>query len=163
MINFDKLKQVPLIKYYSAFLLAIGVLIIDQNIKYLFVSGYRFETECISGVLTYNKGVAFSMFTFLGEYLKYIQIIFLITVVGFILFSEDGKKLILPVGLLFGAGISNILDRFTYGGVVDYVYWHCGFDFAIFNFADVMIDLGVVIMLYIVIKESRKKTEKQDS
>jgi len=26
---------------------------------------------------------------------------------------------------------------------VDYVAWHCGFDFAVFNFADVMIDVAV--------------------
>ena len=157
--NKNNNSKVPLKTYHSAFLLALGILIIDQNIKYLFVSGYRFETECISGVLTYNKGVAFSMFAFLGEYLKYIQITVLFGVIGFIAFSEDGKKLILPAGLLLGAGFSNILDRFTYGGVVDYVYWHCYFDFAIFNFADVIIDLGVAIMLYITFRESRKKSK----
>ncbi|MFA4832456.1 signal peptidase II, partial [Helicobacter pylori] len=34
-----------------------------------------------------------------------------------------------------------------HGGVVDYVYYHYGFDFAIFNFADVMIDVGVGVLL----------------
>jgi signal peptidase II len=36
-----------------------------------------------------------------------------------------------------------------HGGVVDYVFWHCGFDFAVFNFADVMIDVAVVLILLI--------------
>jgi len=62
----------------------------------------------------------------------------------------------LALGLLMGGGVSNLLDRFLHGGVVDYVYWHCGFDFAIFNFADVMIDLGVVLIL---IAAFRKKNE----
>ena len=56
-------------------------------------------------------------------------------------------------GILFGAAIGNLYDRFVYGGVVDYVYWHCGFDFAVFNFADVMIDLSVLWLLLISFKK----------
>jgi len=63
--------------------------------------------------------------------------------------KETFIKYSLPLGVILGAGSSNIYDRFIYGGVVDYVYWHCGFDFAIFNFADVMIDAGVVAILYL--------------
>ena len=70
------------------------------------------------------------------------------------------KEYYLPIALLFAGGLSNILDRFTYGGVVDYFYWHYGFEFAIFNFADVMIDLGVVIIIYKQIKQSREEKKK---
>ena len=52
-----------------------------------------------------------------------------------------------PAGLLLGGAFSNIYDRFIHGGVVDMVYWHCGFNFAVFNFADVMIDVAVVWIL----------------
>jgi len=38
-------------------------------------------------------------------------------------------------------------DRFVHGGVVDYVAWHCGFDFAVFNYADVMIDIAIAWIL----------------
>ena len=51
------------------------------------------------------------------------------------------------LGIILGAGASNVLDRFIHGGVVDYVFWHKWFNFAVFNFADVMINLGVVIIL----------------
>ena len=51
------------------------------------------------------------------------------------------------LGVILGAGASNVLDRFIHGGVVDYVFWHKWFNFAVFNFADVMINLGVVIIL----------------
>ena len=54
----------------------------------------------------------------------------------------------IPVALLFSGAISNVYDRFIHIGVVDYVYWHCKFDFAIFNLADVLIDLAVAIILY---------------
>ena len=88
------------------------------------------------------------MFAFLGEYLKYIQLA-LIFVLFYFFYKE---KLITshPIisGILFGASLSNLIDRFLVGGVVDYVYWHCFFDFAIFNFADVCIDFAIAMFIY---------------
>ena len=37
------------------------------------------------------------------------------------------KSIITNSSLLYAGGLSNILDRFTYGGVVDYFYWHYWF------------------------------------
>ena len=128
-----------------------GIFVIDQNIKTLFVEGYRYYGSCIDLILVYNKGVAFSMFAFLAEYLKYIQ---LVLVAGVLVYIIRLQKVCfaLPAGILLGGAFSNIYDRFIYGGVVDMVYWHCGFDFAVFNFADVMIDLGVVWLLVLNLK-----------
>ena len=124
----------------------VGVFIIDQNIKSLFVDGFRYYTECIDLILVYNKGVAFSMFAFLDEWLKYIQLLLVTAVLGYLFYL---KKLCyaFPAGLLLGGAFSNIYDRFIHGGVVDMVYWHCGFNFAVFNFADVMIDVAVLWIL----------------
>jgi len=123
-----------------------GIFIIDQNIKALFVEGFRYYTDCIDLILVYNKGVAFSMFSFLDQYLKYIQ---LALVSGVVLYVFYLKKLCyaLPMGILLGGAFSNIYDRFVHEGVVDMVYWHCGFNFAVFNFADVMIDVAVLWLL----------------
>ena len=128
------------------FFTLIGIFIIDQNIKMLFVDGFRYYTECIDLILVYNKGVAFSMFAFLQEWLKYIQIVMVSGVLIYI-FYLNKICYALPAGLLLGGAFSNIYDRFIHGGVVDMVYWHCGFDFAVFNFADVMIDVAVVWIL----------------
>jgi len=135
--------------YIRKFLLIfIFTIVIDQIIKYIFVNGFSYDTKCISFVLTYNKGVAFSMFSFLGVYLKYLQIVLIIGVVFYLIKNKNLlKEHFLEAGLILGGGISNIADRFFREGVVDYVYWHCGFDFAIFNFADVMIDIGVFLIL----------------
>ena len=131
-----------------AFLLlaAIAVFVVDQNIKAVFVEGFRHYTECIDLMLVYNRGVAVSMFAFLEEALKWIQIALLAGVVGYTLWLKKNCYVV-PVGIMVGAGASNVYDRFVHGGVVDYVYWHCGFDFAVFNFADVMIDFAVVWLL----------------
>ena len=139
-----------------------GIFIIDQNIKTLFVEGFRYYTECIDLILVYNKGVAFSMFAFLEEWLKYIQILIVIAVLAYVLFL---KKICyaLPVGILLGGAVSNIYDRFIHGGVVDMVYLHCGFDFAVFNFADVMIDVAVGWILLLNFKPKLCKNEFKDT
>jgi len=123
-----------------------GVFVIDQNIKMLFVDGFRYYTDCIDFILVYNKGVAFSMFAFLAEYLKYMQLIMVTGVLFYVLYLQK-LCYAFPTGLLLGGAFSNIYDRFIHGGVVDMVYWHCGFDFAVFNFADVMIDVAVIWVL----------------
>ena len=123
-----------------------GVFIIDQNIKTLFVDGWRYYTDCIDLILVYNKGVAFSMFAFLDEWLKYIQLVLIFGVLTYIIYLKD-VCYAFPAGLMLGGAFSNVYDRFIHEGVVDMVYWHCGFDFAVFNFADVMIDVAVIWFL----------------
>ena len=135
----------------SLLILIVAALVIfgiDQEIKWVFVNGFRYYTECIDLILVYNRGVAFSMFAFLEEGLKWIQLVLLAGVVGYTLWLKK-QCYIFPVGILIGAGASNVYDRFIHGGVVDYVYWHCGFNFAVFNFADVMIDIAVVWLLFL--------------
>ncbi|WP_456323649.1 signal peptidase II [Hydrogenimonas sp.] len=133
-----------MIRQWIIFILAMaGIYIVDQNIKAIFLSGWRWESRCITLSLVFNKGVAFSMFAALGPWLKWIQLTLLAGVLGYIVHGRYLARYSLPLGILFGAGLSNIADRFMHGGVVDYVHWHCGFDFAVFNFADVMIDFAV--------------------
>ena len=148
-----------MLKNYFKYILLFSFLVaIDQYIKYIFVNGFGVDGECISLVLAYNKGVAFSMFSFLADYLKYIQISILLGGVIYLGLNKDVLKIyLLPITLLFAGGISNIADRFMHEGVVDYVYWHCGFDFAIFNAADVIIDISIILILYISYKQEKLK------
>ncbi len=139
----------------------IVLFLIDQYIKFLFVGGYEQKGECISLILVYNYGVAFSMFSFLEGNLKYIQIAIMLGGIIYLSLNKDVFKLYyIPAALIIAGGASNIYDRFIHGGVVDYIYWHCGFDFAVFNFADVIIDIGVVFILIINYKESKKLKAK---
>ena len=125
------------------------VLILDQAIKWWFVlSGFEYQGKIISLVLVYNQGVAFSMFAFLQEWLKYLQILLLIGIFMYV-WKNEGlfKTYCVQNGVIFGGGMSNILDRLIDIGGVDYIYWHYKFEFAIFNFADIMINLGVFLIV----------------
>lgn len=134
--------------------IACVIFALDQAIKLAFIAGFNFECEAFTlgnaqvyNALVYNTGVAFSLFAFIGEWLKYIQVALILVLFAFTLFGGLLHQHPVAFGLIFGAGMSNIFDRFIREGVVDYVYWHYGFDWAIFNFADVMIDLGVGIIV----------------
>jgi len=138
-------------RFFTIFLLtAIGIFIIDQSIKDLFVAGYYRAGECIDLALYYNKGVAFSMFAFVGSYLKWIQALMVAAILFYVLKEGFLKRYAFPVGMLIGGALGNVYDRFVREGVVDYVAWHCGFDYAVFNFADVAIDIAVVWILVMV-------------
>ena len=144
-------------KFIKFVLIFTLVLALDQFIKFIFLNGFSWEGEYFSLILTFNRGVAFSMLAFLGESLKFIQL-GLIALLAWYVFSQ--KELFnaqyLPFGILLGGGVSNVLDRFIHGGVVDYVAWHKWFEFAVFNFADVMIDLAIVIFLWQNLNISKK-------
>lgn len=145
-----------------------GIFIIDQGIKEFMIlkameiytlpqeALYNrafdiYTTSCINLRLVFNYGVAFSMLSFLEEYLKWLQLALITGVLGYVI-SLRKRCYMLPTGILIGAGLSNVYDRFVHGGVVDYIFWHCGFDFAIFNFADVMIDFAVAWLLFLNLK-----------
>jgi len=147
------------VKWQFKFLFGLVIVfVIDQFIKSIFLDGFRWDGEWLSLILVYNKGVAFSMFSFLDQYLKYLQIILLLVVFGYFYKEKVLFKYPIVSGILFGAALSNIFDRFIHPGVVDYVYYHGWFDFAVFNFADVMIDFSIaMLIIFYYIKDKKEK------
>jgi signal peptidase II len=60
----------------------------------------------------------------------------------------------LPTGLLLGGALGNVVDRLTRGTVTDFVklpHWPA------FNFADVCITGGVVVLLVVVERDARRR------
>jgi len=142
----------------------VGTFIIDQAIKewaMAAVDGVEYavimEGSCINLELFYNRGVAFSMLEFLGDNLKWVQLVLIVGIIAYVFYEGYLKQYAFAIGLIVGGAIGNLYDRFIHEGVVDYVAWHCGFDFAIFNYADVMIDLGVAIILLMTFLEYRRE------
>lgn len=125
------------------FLVLTGTFVIDRGIKEIFVLGYDWQSPCISLELHYNKGVAFSMFAFLGTSLKWLQTVLIGGIILYLFTSGLVKQYAFALGLLLGGAVGNLCDRFTQEGVVDYIYWHCWFDYPVFNYADIMVILGV--------------------
>jgi signal peptidase II len=101
------------------------------------------------------------MLAFLEGNLKWVQLVLISGIIFYIFYEGYVKQYAFPLGLIIGGALGNLYDRFIHEGVVDYVAWHCGFNFAVFNYADVMIDLGVAIILllsFLEYREDKKKT-----
>ena len=143
-------------KLWIFFTVVIITFLIDQGIKQLFLDGYSYVGSCIDLTLHFNKGVAFSMFAFIGPYLKWLQALLIVGMLYYLVKEGYAKRYGVATGLLVGGALGNLYDRFIHEGVVDYVAWHCGFRFAVFNYADVAIDLAVVWLVWVLYRTSEK-------
>ena len=131
------------------FLMAlIGTFLLDQGLKDLFVEGWSWQHRCLSLELHYNPGVAFSFFAKLGPWLKWLQMLLVAGIALYLFVSRMVWEYPLALGMLLGAAAGNLYDRFVHPGVVDYFAWHCGFHYAVFNYADAVIDLTIVWILF---------------
>ena len=103
--------------------------------------------------LTYNRGVSFSFFSSdsLFFFIALSLFILLITLsLAAHTYKEWLKNNTITGELLVLIGsFSNLLDRFFYGAVIDFILFHYKeWSFAIFNIADIGIVLGVALMAY---------------
>lgn len=138
--------------------------IIDRILKELALQqGLLISKSIISDLLRFrllfNKNMAFSL-PISGPILILIislVILLLIYIIfhRFIHLKNNKQEIYILVLILFGA-ISNLIDRFFYGAVVDYLDLKY---FTIFNLADVMISVGVIIYF---INYLKKDPPKQD-
>jgi len=90
-----------------------------------------------------NSGIAFGLFrdfSFLFIWLNFLIIIYLLLYFNFRL---KKRSLLLPMALILGGAISNLLDRFFYGGVLDYLNFRA---FPTFNLADAYITFGIILI-----------------
>ncbi len=95
-----------------------------------------------------NTGAAWSMFA--GK--TWLLIIVSLMIIGFICFyiyKNKPKSKIEMVGysLVLGGAIGNFLDRVIYGYVIDFFdFYIFGYNYPIFNVADIFIVIGVMIL-----------------
>jgi signal peptidase II len=62
----------------------------------------------------------------------------------------------LAFSLIIGGAIGNVIDRFVFGAVVDFLYFHIGrYGWPAFNVADSAICVGVGLMLLAQFREHR--------
>ena len=152
------MKKKSLIALISILLL----IVFDQIIKYLIVSNFNIGEEkiLIDNFLKFiyirNTGAAFGIFS--GN------IIFLIGISLFLIFYiiKEMKKNInnnlslLSFSLILGGAVGNLIDRIFRGYVVDFISFTLfQREMSIFNIADMYITIGVILLIYIVLKEGK--------
>jgi len=100
------------------------------------LSKYFFNKANLSSV---NKGISFGIFNNTSVFLLVIIFLFFIFFLNLLKIQHK-----LTVGLVTVGGLSNIIDRFIYGGVIDFLNLPL---IPEFNFADIFICFGILLIV----------------
>ncbi|HEX2389250.1 MAG TPA: signal peptidase II [Solirubrobacterales bacterium] len=136
--------------YGRAAIVAIVALALDQLTKALVRGGLEpgERVDLIAGVdlvRVGNRGIAFGLLDDAGSLVLVLAAVAFAALLGVFLAASDRRGLWLPIGLLAGGAVGNLIDRIHEGAVTDFVDigpWPS------FNLADVEITLGVVILVW---------------
>lgn len=127
----------------------ISIIIIDQFVKYIVIKHLINKIAIIPKILelefVINTGGAFGIF---NNYTMIISVISSIIILTALFYSRtilENDYFYMPIGLIIGGAISNLIDRIMYGFVIDFIsisIW------PVFNLADTAITMGVLWISY---------------
>lgn len=109
--------------------------------------------------LIFNRGMSWGLLNSQANYMFFLVslLICFITLwlLRYIIFKYRSGQAIFPESLVFLGSLSNIIDRFVYRGVIDFIVVDFGFwTFPVFNLADCAIVLGIFLMFMNMLFES---------
>jgi signal peptidase II len=99
---------------------------------------------------TYNLGVAFSMLSGMDGWFIVGMRLVIVTCVIWLWHRTGKQRWIAHLGyaLIIAGALGNLIDRFLYGHVIDYVLFHTeSWSFAVFNLADSFISVGAACVI----------------
>ena len=147
------------LKYILFFILSVILVFIDQITKRIaYVNLFNKEPYAVVDNVLYfvyveNKGAAFGILQ--NQFILFLVLtIFVILIIIIALykltFTKNNMLYYIFLLLIFSGAIGNFIDRIKNKYVVDFIYFK-PIDFPVFNFADILITCGCLIMLYIII------------
>lgn len=134
---------IPLKRHISIIAFLFFVLI-DQSIKFLLIK-FNLYLLC-------NSGFSFGIANFTKNKILFLLPILILGFVFLLYRKENNRLLRFAYLMIIAGGFSNLIDRLVRGCVVDFIYLGDILNLAIlknaFNFADILIFLGIVIVIY---------------
>ena len=112
-------------------------------------------------ILAWNKGVSWSMFADSGPQQYVVLLGFIVLVVawftGYTVWRAYHGHRVWLEALILGGAVSNLVDRFVYGAVIDFIQLYVPvYSFPVFNIADACIVLGVFGLFFMTICSTDK-------
>jgi len=116
-------------------------------------------------VMVWNPGISYGLFPASGRIGTIALVAISILVVGFLvwwLWRSTSQWLTAGFGLIVGGALGNVIDRVIYGKVADFFHFYgFGYDWYIFNIADVAITLGAIAIIYDVLQPEHPPTSSE--
>jgi lipoprotein signal peptidase len=112
--------------------------------------------------LSMNHGSAFGLFSSQEGARIFLSVIGVLAVLGmmwmFVRSRPDQKLLHWALALVVGGAVGNLIDRVYFGVVTDFVLWRYKTkEWPVFNIADVVLVVGVVLMFIDMTREGRRE------
>ena len=152
-------KVLNLVRVIETLLAIIFLVLFDQCMK-IFISNIMLKNSFediqllsfLNIVFVRNTGVSFGMFSEWGILGRYFFSIFSIMVGSFLILLavfSDTKAFRIGLGLISSGALGNAIDRVYFGGVIDFIdFFIYNFHWPAFNFADIFITVGVILVLF---------------
>ena len=99
---------------------------------------------------TYNTGAAFSFLADAGGWQKWFFVILAFAISGLMVWmlaqtKRGDWRAAMPLALVVGGAVGNVIDRLQHGHVIDFVQWYVGtYYWPAFNIADAAVVGGAV-------------------
>ncbi len=152
------------------------ILLLDQLTKFLIIknvipevgSRAKFINGFISLVYVQNMGAAWGIFKNNNIFLIISSFLGVAAIIAFYVFrikaakNKCSKLLGVTVGLLVGGAIGNLIDRLAFGYVRDFINFEF-ISFPVFNFADVALTFGVIMLIIYILFFYSKEGDKNDN
>lgn len=118
---------------------------------------YMQSVEVVPGfwnwTLVHNTGAAFSFLADAGGWQKWFFSILaiIISAVCVVMLKKTERndwRTALPLALIVGGALGNVIDRLRFGYVIDFVHWYWNdFHWPVFNLADSAISVAAVLLI----------------
>lgn len=135
-------------------LIALVVIALDQSsklwlVEYLHENGPQAITSFFNLVMVWNRGISFGMFAAEDARFFLIGMKVVVAILLVIWLARGTEKLLwLPLGMIIGGALGNVIDRIRWGAVADFFDFHIAQKhWPAFNVADSAIVVGVCILL----------------
>ena len=150
--------------------IATAVCVLDQLTKNLVTASMELEEsrEFIPGVLNWtyirNRGMALGLLADHRWVFMVLSVVMITLIVLYVIMAKNaGRTAVIALAMILGGGVGNMIDRFAYGYVVDFIDVRIlpGLWKWIFNVADAFVTVGAVILaVYYIVREIKKSKAK---
>tara|TARA_Y100000741_G_scaffold343480_1_gene307319 strand:- start:732 stop:1250 length:519 start_codon:yes stop_codon:yes gene_type:complete len=151
----------------------------DQITKLLVIHYFEIDVERLNSTIIFyineylnfyiiwNKGFAFGLFQNDIDLVNNIYMVLILTIIIilFIYALQINRKIYyFSFSLIIGGAIGNLIDRFSYNAVLDFIDLHYNnYHWYVFNIADITITTGciltIILELFFKEKENKNKNE----
>ena len=145
------------------FLLLVVTDLLSKYFIYNYVDLYHFIkiNNFLDITHIHNFGVSFGLFSETMPSLSLIIIgIFVSLFVIYLYLNSNDFLERWGLFIIICGAIANIIDRSINGYVIDFIYFHIyQFYWPAFNFADIYISIGIIMILFNIVKKIKKKSQ----